>query len=172
MAHKGCFDNAIRMIRKDKEEQLEEKKKKQKEVTKEKKKSSSRPKAELKDGLSDEEYLEKRKFYEYVKELKGLGSTERLPAKVYALCDKYTSVYGFTWEGMYQTLKYLLDIKKLDLTGDIVGIIPHCYDETERYYKELEAIENANKDVDINKLYSERVIQIIPKKRKIKQLDF
>ena len=161
-AHSSCFNNAIKLIKKDKDEKLAETEAK-------KKVSKARPKAELKDGLSNEEYKDKQKYYDFVKTLMG---TDKLPAKVYALSDRYTKDYNLSWGDMYSTLTYLKEIKMKELTGDVVGIIPFYCDEAKSYYKEVERVEESNKNVDVNKLYSTRVIQIKPSKRKIKQIAF
>ena len=158
-AHPSCFNNAIKMIKKEKDEKLAENKKKSTKKT-----SKARPKAELKDGLSDEEYKEKQRFYDYVKSLMG---NDKLPAKVYALSEKYMKEYGLSWVDMYQTLVYLKEIKNEELTGDIVGIIPYACDESKRFYEDVKRVEESNKNVDINKLYATKKITYKKRPKKI-----
>ena len=164
MAHKSCFNNAVKMVAQDKREQLDAKQKEVKEKTKEKKRAASRPKAELKqDEVSDEEYLEKRDFYQYVKQLKGIGEKEKLPPKIYVLCEKFHNDYEMEWQLMKYTLEYLKNIKEKELTGDIVGIIPYYYSEACDYQKDIKEIEEKSKMFDTGKMYKTR--KIIYKKR-------
>ncbi|MDO5764999.1 MAG: hypothetical protein Q4P84_04800 [Elusimicrobiales bacterium] len=162
-AHQKCFNVAVKVIQMGKSEKLEEK-------AKEKKKSGQKvkPKAELKDALSEDEYQEKKQYYDYLRKLIG---EDQLPAKVYALSEDYIKRYGFSFEFMYQTLVYLNEIIEKELTGDVVGLIPYYYTEAEKYYNSIKAVEDAVKDQDISQMYHERVIQVQPKKRKIKQID-
>ena len=96
---------------------------------------------------------------------------EELPAKVYAVSEDYIKKYNFSFDGMYQTLVYLNEIIKKELTGDIVGIIPYYYTEAEKYYKNLEKVEEMNKDMDISKMYQKKTIVIQPKRSNHNQID-
>ena len=174
LAHTECFNTAMKLIKEGKDEELEKKKKQIETKSKinGRKKTVKTPKAELKDGLSDEEYKEKRDFYDY---LKGLLDIEKLGAKVYVLSEKYVEQYEeMNWVGMKNTLVYLNEIINLPLKGDIVGIIPFYYSEAADFFKEVKTVEENNKDKDIKKLYSERVVRIKPPKntRVVKQLNF
>lgn len=164
-AHERCFNLAIRVIHLDKNEQLSEKAA-QKKTTKRGK--VAKPKAELKDGMSEEEYTKKKSYYEY---LRTLMTDSELSAKVYAISEKYIENYKFTWEGMYLTLVYLHEIIEKDLTGDVVGIIPYYYSEAAKYYESIKQIEEQNKNIDVSKMYQEKIVRIQPKKRKIRQMD-
>ena len=171
LAHPDCFNYAMKTIKSDKDEQLEKQKKRRDTKNKiEGKKSTSvrTPKAELKDGISDEEYKEKRNYYDY---LRYLLNTDKLTAKIYAVSDRDKERYGWTWVGMKDTLVYLNEIKETNFTGDIVGLLPFAYEEAQRFYEEVKRVEENNKDININKLYSERIVRIKPPKRKIKQID-
>ena len=172
LVHSQCFNQTMKMIKADKDEQLEKQKKKKESASRvqgRKKAEIKTPKAELKDGLSDEEYKAKRGFYDVLKAIMGV---DKLTPKIYAVSDKYITQYNMTWDGMKDTLVYLRDIKEKELTGDIVGIIPYYYEESQNFYEDIKKVEENNKNVNINKLYSERVIQITPPKRIIKQLSF
>lgn len=158
-AHVKCFNIAIKALQKDKTEKL---KKAEKKAT-----SKKKPKAELKDAVSEEEYAEKKQYYQYLREL----INEELSAKVYALSDQYVSRYNFTFKEMYQTLIYLHDILGKDLVGDIVGMIPYYYTEAIRYYESVSLIEEKNKDIDTSTMYQEKTIFIKPKQRKTIQID-
>ena len=115
-AHKKCFNIAIKTLQKDKTEQID------KVATKKKVGRKARPQAELKEALSEEEYAKKQQYYKY---LRSLIEGEELSTKVYALTEDYIKRYGFTYESMYKTLVYLHEIIEKDLTGDVIGIVPH-----------------------------------------------
>lgn len=163
--HDHCFNDAMKALGEGKKARLnasaEQKKKKDA--------SKKKAQAELKDGMSEEDYAKKKHYYEYLKELL---NDEQLTAKQFAVSERYIERYNFTFEGMYQTLVYLNEILEKELVGDIVGIIPYYYSEAEQFYKELRQIADNNKKINLNKLYSDkRVIKITPQKRKVKQMD-
>ena len=159
-AHVLCFNTAMKVIKKDKDDKLAEK-------TKTKTKAAPKPKAELKDAVSEEEYAEKKQYYQYLREI----IDDELSAKVYALSDQYVSRYNFTFKEMYQTLVYLREIVEKELVGDVVGLIPYYLTEAKNYYASIDKVEEANKDIDVSKMYKEKVVRIQPKKRILKQLD-
>lgn len=163
-AHSACFAVHMKALSNDKQAKLEKKAEEQKLA-----KAKHKPKAELKDGLSEEEYQEKKKVIEYLKML--LDSPE-IPSSIYAIMNNDMERYNHTYTGIYNTLRYLHEIKEKELTGNIVGIVPYYYDEADKYYKEIQTIEQNNKDIDIHNMYKEKVIVIKPKKRAIKQLSF
>ena len=161
-AHILCFNTAMKVIKKDKDEKLAEKSKSQTKT-----KSAPKPKAELKDAVSEEEYAEKKQYYQYLREL----IDGELTAKVYALSDQYITRYNFTFKEMYQTLVYLHEIVEKELVSDVVGLIPYYYDQAKDYFASIDRVEEANKDVDVSKMYKEKVVRIQPKKRIAKQID-
>lgn len=160
--HPRCFNASMKAISDGKSEKLE------KEKAEKKEKPKRKPKVELKDPVSEEEYQDKKEFYE---EVRSLYSEEELPSKIYAITENIRTKYGFTFKGMTDTLKYLV-LKEKELTGDIVGIIPYYYSEAEKYYKEVQTIEQRNQNVDVRNMYQEKVVHIKPKKRVVKQLKF
>ena len=157
-AHNDCFRVAVKAVHVNKTEKLEEKA----EQKTKKKGRPSKPKAELKDSITEDEYIQKklRKF---------LG--DKLPAKVYAVTEKYIQQYNFTYQKMYQTLTYIHNILEKEFTDDIVGLIPYYYDKADKHYHAVKQVEENNKDKDINGMYKKRVIYIDPKKKKCKQID-
>lgn len=161
-AHQKCFNIAVKALQKNKIEQIDEiiKKKKEKNIKK--------PKAELKEDLSEEEYKKKKQYYEY---LRGIVNENELNAKIYALTEDYIKRYNFTYENMHKTLIYLKEIVEKDLTGDVVGIIPYYYSEAMRYYETVNNVAQHNENIDISKMYKEKTIVVQPKQRKIKQID-
>ena len=160
--HRTCMNASLKAIKKDKDEKLAQKAKESK-----RRKSTPKPRAELKDAVSEEEYADKKQYYQYLREL----INEELSAKVYALSDQYVSRYNFTFKEMYHTLVYLHEIIEKELVGEVVGLIPYYFTEAQNYFKSIEQVEEANKDIDISKMYKEKVIRIQPKKRIVKQID-
>lgn len=161
-AHTACFRAAAKAIHVDKEEKV-----KKKEAEK-KIKPASKSKAELKDALSDEEYIQKKLYYDYIRQTTGIAE---LPAKVYALTDNYMKKYEFTFQGMYATLTYMHNILGKEFGEDIVGLIPYYYTEAQAHYKTVKAIGDRNKDVSTEGMYKKKTVYIDTKKKKIKQLD-
>lgn len=165
-AHKACFNSYIKGLSNGKNEKLEEKKKETK--TKKKETKATKPKIEQKDPLSEEDYQHKKAYYEYLR----LLLDDQIPTKVYAITEKIMSKYPYDFQGMKRTLVYLHEVVEKELTGDIVGIIPFYYDDAEKFYKEVDKVEENNKNKDVNQMYSEKIIKIKPTKRVVKQLTF
>lgn len=161
-AHQKCFNIAMKTLQKDKNKQID------KIAEKKKVGRKARPKAELKEALSEEEYEKKQQYYKYLRQL---IEENELSAKVYALTEDYIKRYEFTYESMYQTLVYLHEIVEKDLTGDVVGIIPYYHSEAMQYYESINKVAELNKNIDISNMYKEKTIIIQPRKRKIKQID-
>ena len=163
-AHESCFNVHMKAVQTTKKDELEQKLEEKKQT-----KRKAKPKVELKDPMSEEEYQDKKEFYEYIRKL---IDSEDIPVKIYAVVSKYIDQYGFDFASMKQTLVYLHDIKEKPLTGDIVGIIPFYYDEAKSFYKEVDRIEKENQNIDSQQMYKQKTIYIKPKKREIKQLPF
>ena len=160
-AHQKCFNIAIKTLQKDKSEQIEK-------VAKKKVGRKAKPRAELKEALSEEEYEKKQQYYKYLRKI--IGENE-LSAKVYALTEDYIRRYDFTYENMQQTLVYLHEIIEKDLVGDVVGLIPYYYSEAMQYYDAINKVVEFNEGIDISKMYKEKTIIVQPKRRRIKQID-
>lgn len=160
-AHQKCFNIAIKTLQVDKTDRLEAKNNK-------KKTTSAKPKAELKDCLSEEEYNYKTQFYDYIRTL---TEDNQLSAKVYTLSDNYIKRYNFTFEGMLKTIKYLVESTDKVITGDVIGIIPYYYDEAQSFFDKIEYLSEKNKNVQLDCMYKTRVIKIRPKKNDIPIID-
>ena len=162
-AHERCFNEAIKSAQQEKQKKLDEK-------IKTKTGRSKKPQIELKDAMSEEEYKEKKKFYDYVRSL--YKEDEELPAKIYAVVEDYRRKYNFTFDGMYKTLFYLHELKGRDLEKDIVGIIKYYYSEALKYYRQIEQVEELNKDIDVSNFYKTRTVCVTPRQnKKQKQID-
>ena len=163
-AHSSCFRVAVKAVHVDKTEKLEEKAE-QKE--KKKRGKTAKPKAELKDSVTEEQYIQKKLYYDYLREFFGI----KLPAKIYVLTERYIEQYNFTYQRMYQTLTFMHNILEKEFTDDIVGLIPYYYDKAERHYHAVKQVEENNKDKDINGMYKNKIVYIDPKRKKRKQID-
>ena len=161
-AHTACFRAAAKANHVDKT-----KKKKKKEAEK-KTKPVSKSKAELKDALSDEEYIQKNLYYDYICKTTGIAE---LPVKIYALTENYIKKYGFTFQGLYATLTYMHNILEKEFGEDIVGLIPYYYTEAQAHYKAVKSVGDRNKDVNTEEMYKKKTVYINPKRKKIKQID-
>ena len=161
-AHIACFRAAAKAIHVDKTEKV-----KKKEAEK-KTKPASKPKAELKDALSDEEYIQKQLYYDYLCKTTGIAE---LPVKIYALTENYIKKYNFTFQGLYATLTYMHNILEKEFGEDIVGLIPYYYTEAQAHYKAVKSVGDRNKDINTEGMYKKKTVYIDPKQKKIKQLD-
>lgn len=163
--HDHCFNDAMKALGEGKKAKLaasaEQKAKK--------KTNAKKTQAELKDGMSEEEYAKKKQYYDY---LKTLIDDDKISVKQLAVSERYIDRFNFTFEGMYQCLVYLNEILEKDLHGDIVGIIPYYYTEAAEFYQQLEEINKNSKKLNLNKMYSaKRTVRITPRKRKIKEMN-
>lgn len=163
-AHNACFRVAIKAVHIDKTEKLEEK---AEQKAAKKRGRPPKPKAELKDSVTEEQYIQKKLYYDYLRKFIG----DKLPAKVYAVTERYIQQYDFTYQKMYQTLTYMHNILEKEFTDDIVGLIPYYYDKAEKHYYTVKQVEEKNKDKDIEGMYKNKIIYIDPKRKKCKQID-
>ena len=161
-AHQRCFNASIKALTKDKSEKLEKK-------TQSKKTKTSKPTIEVKDAVSEEEHKEKIQYYGYLRQLLDV---EKLPAKIYVVSEDYIKKYAFTYLSMYQTLVYMNEILEKELDGDIVGLIKYYHTDAELFYKQLNDIDEHNKDVNISDMYVEKTVPYHFRKRNYtKQVD-
>lgn len=69
----------------------------------------------------------------YLFELKAPGPRN------YALLKKYIDE-GYTYKGIFYSLKYFFEVQKNDKSKskESIGIVPYVYEEAQRYFNELE----------------------------------
>ena len=79
-AHSACFRVAVKAVHVDKTEKLEEK---AEQKAKKKRGRPPKPKAELKDSVTEEQYIQKKLYYDYLRKFLG----DKLPVKVYAVTE-------------------------------------------------------------------------------------
>lgn len=132
--------------------------------------AKSTPQREVRAGLSEEEYQEKKQLCDYIR--KCLNSD--ISIKIYKLMEDYIKKYKVSYHEIYETLYWYYSIESHPVQGDMIGIFPYIYDEAR---KELEVIENAQKDCaekigDIQKMYQEKTLTAPDiKDRVMKQID-
>ena len=72
----------------------------------------------------------------------------------YRLLKKYIEEEGYTYKGIFYSLKYFYEVKKSNITKgqERIGIVPYIYDEAQKYFKDLEnkkeKIKDAVKPID------------------------
>lgn len=142
--HTKCFNISIKAIQKNKSDQLKDKKKN----------NPSKPKSELKDALSEEEYNDKKELYDYLRNDLFVEPN----VKIYTLVERYRTIYNCTYKGIRLTLIYLKEVSGKELIGDVVGIVPFYYDEAKKWYENLKKIEQSNEKVSTK--YEEKIVKI------------
>lgn len=163
-AHERCFNLSLKITDK-KQKEL-----KQKKLTERKtnptSKSNSKPQAELKEGLSEKEYQEKKSLFD---KIRAIQSTDKLTAKTYKLIEDYVKKYNFTYVGMQQALEYFYEIENNAKTDDCVGIIPYVYDKAQQRLKDIAQASEQNNKAKIQQ--TTRIVKITPHRNKGELID-
>lgn len=161
-AHLKCFNVAMQVV-------VSEKSRGEKTSVKTKE-VKTRPQKEVKAGLSEEEYQEKKQLCDYLRKCLNTDIT----IKIYKLMEDYIKKYKVSYHEIYETLYWYYSIENNPVQGDMIGIFPYIYDEAK---KKMEVIENAQKDCtgkinDMQKMYQEKVLTAPDiKERVIEQID-
>ena len=162
-AHVQCFNNVMKITTSEKRQKVEEKKKTV---------STTKPKkVQYKDAVTEEEYQEKQRFYNIIKQI---TKTENLEPKIYKLAEDYVNKYGFTYDGMTRCMDYIVRVLEMTITGDGMGLIPYYYAEAEKHVKTIADTREKNKDLTpeiTENFYEEYSIRIKKRKPKIKQIN-
>ena len=119
--------------------------------------SKKSPQKEIKAGLSEEEYQEKKKLCDYLRE----KLKRDLSIKIYKLIDDYIKKYKVTYSDIYETLYWYYSIESNPIEGDMIGIFPYIYDKSKA---ELKRIKNAqsiceNNISHISEMYPQKTIK-------------
>lgn len=107
--------------------------------------------------VSEEEYSEKKSFFNLLKEI---SKIDRLGAKEYKISSDMAERYGFTWQGMEDTLRYLTEIQERELNDGGLGLIPYYYEEAQNFYQSLKEIEKRNEGIVLEDLYKTKTIRM------------
>lgn len=155
--HHICFESTLRVTKTAKDKQLREKQQNHKKST-----TAVVKDATLKKSVSEEEFADKKKVCEFLKQLTGAD----ISIKAYSVMDKYKEKFNLTYKGIYQALVYFYDIKgnPLKADNDGIGIVPYIYEEANRFFESTSKtqavnVENSN---DITNMYQKRVVRIKP----------
>lgn len=157
-AHTKCFNLAIKIVTTEKSKKLQNK------TTKPK------PQKELKEGLTEEEYQDKKRLCDYIRKETGCD----VPIKVYKLMDDYIKKYKLTHKQMLQDLRYYFEIMNHPIEGDLIGIIPYIHDEAQKYYSEIYNMQDKCKEKikELEKFYPEKTVKVYKQKPDLKpQID-
>ena len=154
-AHKKCFDLAMKIVVTDKKEKL----------AKAKKKTTTAPSTKpLKDGLSEEEYQDKCRLCDYIKQL----TQEDFSVATFKLIEDYKKKYKISYYEMYQDLKWYFDLGEHAVEGDmVIAMVPMCHTQAQKYYKEIEEA-NASCQENLEKIpsmYKQKVAAVSRKRR-------
>lgn len=163
--HPACFNNTIKVTVNEKKKQAEKK------IIERKGSSTKKPKAELKDGLTEQEFQDKQILFSTIKRIQG---SEVITAKTHKLISDYMKNYGFTFKGIAQSLEFFYEIADNSATEDCIGIVPYIYDESQEFFSLGEKTLKANEDIDFNKIdemYKTNVVKISPQEAQLKQID-
>lgn len=162
IAHRKCFDLSMKIITNNKKDSISSEKKK--------KVSKSKPHVELKEGLTEEEYQEKRKLCDYIREL----TKEDLSVATYKLMDDYKKKYKISYAEMYDDLKWYFDFCDHDVDGErVIAMVPLCHTEAQKYYKSVREtnaliIENLKELPD---MYQTKRAVVSKRKQSLKEID-
>lgn len=161
-AHLNCFNVAMKVVT------TEKSKKSKKEKTLEK---NNKPiQKEIKTGLTEEEYQQKKRLCDFLRQ----KTKQDITIKIYKLIDDYIKKYKVTYEEIYETLYWYYVIEENNIQGDMIGIFPYIYDEAK---SKIENIKNAQKDChdkikSMSTMYPEKTLKL-PKveRRFLDQID-
>ena len=111
-AHLSCFNVAMKVV-------TTEKKPKSTKVVQ--KKTKKAPQKEVKTGLTEEEYQEKKQLCDFIRE----KTKADITIKIYKLIDDYIKKYKVTYKDIYETLYWYYSIESNEVKGDMIGIFPY-----------------------------------------------
>ena len=145
IAHPKCFNSIMGAVKTKRKTQAKERE----EARKEKEKQQSEKEFETikktpEKGLSEQESAIKRAFFQ---KLSDCINNPQFPAYVYKIAQDYIKDYGFTYEGMTDTLHYYCDILGRELSGDGMGIIPYYYDKALEFFANAERVNRENEEI-------------------------
>lgn len=152
-AHMKCFRLHIKSM----DQGYEIHQKEKAEAEKQKKIKTPKKIEEVKEGLTEQEFQEKKVLYAY---LKSILENQEIKPQHYTLITKYMNEFNYSFLTMYQILFYIFTILEKPVKGNPIGLVPYYADEALKYYEDLDALEERNKDKDITKMYQKQVVKI------------
>ena len=81
--------------------------------------------------------LIRRELFDYICRLMNLKSPGPI---IYAQRKKYINEYGYTDEGILNTLKYIYEVKHMSVqkADERIGLVPYYYDKAQLYFAQKE----------------------------------
>lgn len=159
-AHIKCFNVAMKVVTAEKN----------KRTTSNEADTKRKPQKELKEGLSEEEYQEKKKLCDYIRE----KTKKDITVKIYKLIDDYRKKYKLSYLDMYETLFWYFSIEENPIEGDMVGLIPYIFDEAKEQLNTMKAAQKScqEKLERLSTMYPQKTIKSpVIGERKIDQID-
>lgn len=118
---------------------------------------------------------EEKDFDLLMKYIKFLFKDEYNPARVAKQLKEFQTQYGYTYSGIFKSLKWWYEIKHNDIekANGGIGIVPYIYNDAKQYYYNLFLIKSANENKNI-KDYTPKAqkITISPPKSDVKEIKF
>lgn len=161
-AHLKCFNVAMQVVTTEKSSK--------KNTSVKAKTVKVTPQKEVKAGLTEEEYQEKRQLCDYLREC----LKKDITVKIYKLIEDYIKKYKVSYHEIYETLYWYYSIESNPIQGDMIGIFPYILDDAKA---QLNTIRNAQKDCEekvknLPSMYPDKVIKApVVGKRIIDQID-
>ncbi len=148
-AHLNCFNVAMKVVT------TEKKPKSTKAVQKNTKKA---PQKEVKTGLTEEEYQEKKQLCDFIRE----KTKADITIKIYKLIDDYIKKYKVTYKDIYETLYWYYSIESNEVKGDMIGIFPYIYDEAKNAMDNIRGAQKncQEKMSEMISMYPEKVLKL------------
>lgn len=154
-AHTKCFNIAMKAVVDVKKSNLTQMKKTTKKTV--------RPQKELKEDLSEEEFKDKKRLCDYIREL----IKEDISVATYHLMEEYKKKYKITYKEMYDDLYWYFNICNHEVEGEkVIAMVPWCHTDAQKYYASIEK-SNASCQKHLKELpnmYKE-TIALVSKKR-------
>lgn len=118
---------------------------------------------------------EEKDFDLLMKYIKFLFKDEYNPARVAKQLKEFQTQYGYTYSGIFKSLKWWYEIKhnSVEKANGGIGIVPYIYNDAKQYYYNLFLIKSANENKNI-KDYTPKAqkITISPPKSDVKEIKF
>lgn len=148
-AHLNCFNVAMKVVT------TEKKPKSTKVVQKNIKKA---PQKEVKTGLTEEEYQEKKQLCDFIRE----KTKADITIKIYKLIDDYIKKYKVTYKDIYETLYWYYSIESNEVKGDMIGIFPYVYNEAKNAMDNIRGAQKncQEKMSEMISMYPEKVLKL------------
>ena len=143
--HTKCFNVAMKVVTVEKNKEVAAKAK------------TPKPQKELKDGLSEEEFNQKKQLCDYLRGLTG----KDLPVKTYKLIEDYQKKYKMTFSKIEEDLRYFYGVKENKVEGDAIGIVPYIHTEAQEYYESLRDTYASNENIEnVQDMFSNKKIEV------------